>query len=70
MNQNSHSSPTQSVGDTLCDRHETKAILAIGDSTYWALIREGSLEIVRFGKKCTRVKRSSIDALMNKSVAA
>lgn len=58
-----------SMGETLCGRDETKAILSISDSTYWRLIRSGTLDVVRLGR-CTRVKRSSIEALMNKPAAA
>lgn len=52
------------VGDRLYQVAETAAALGIGMTKTWALIKAGKLEVVRLGNRTTRVKGSSIQALM------
>lgn len=59
-------SPAQ---ETLCDRKTTCEILQIKSTKYWQLVSLGRLQVVRLGKRCTRVKRSSIDRLINGEAA-
>lgn len=50
--------------DALHTIREACATLGIGHTKCWDLIGKGELRVVRFGNRCTRVKRSSIDALI------
>lgn len=43
--------------------------LGVGHSKGWELIGSGRLKVVRLGKRCTRVKQSSIDRLISGEVA-
>lgn len=56
-------SPTTS--DALLTRHETCSALGIKSTKYWELISQGRLDVVRLGKRCTRVKRSSVERLIS-----
>jgi hypothetical protein len=49
---------------------DTMAFLQMGRSKVYSLIGAGHLEIVRFGQRCTRVKRSSIERLVSTGFAA
>lgn len=51
-------------GDKLETIRDTGKALAIGRTKIWAMIAAGQLEAVRLGKKCTRVRRSSIDRII------
>lgn len=44
---------------------EAGHIASLGKTKIWALIADGTLEVVRLGPRCTRVKRSSIDKLIS-----
>lgn len=50
--------------DPLHTISETCATLNIGPTKCWELIGNGALEVVRLGNRCTRVKRSSIQRLI------
>jgi hypothetical protein len=52
-------------GDFLLSISDTCAVLKIGRTKCWSLIGTGSLEVVRLGNRCTRVRRSSIDRLID-----
>lgn len=49
---------------------ETCATLGIGTTKCYELINQGLLEAVRLGGRCTRIRKSSIDRLINDGVAA
>lgn len=57
-------------GDALHTIRETCATLSVGATKCWELIGSGQLEAVRLGGRCTRVKKSSIDRLIQNGVAA
>jgi excisionase family DNA binding protein len=48
---------------------ETLAVLRIGRTKAYELVNAGALEVVKFGKRSTRVKRSSIEKLMANGIA-
>lgn len=48
---------------------EAAHIASIGKTKLWALIADGTLEVVRLGKRCTRIKRSSVDRLISGEVS-
>ncbi len=50
--------------DALQTIRETCVILSIGPTKCWELIGFGHLEVVHLGERCTRVKKSSIDRLI------
>ena len=50
--------------ESLLSVPEVREILKIGNTKTWALIKSGDLEAVRLGARCTRVKRSSVDRLI------
>lgn len=56
-------SPT-TTSDSLLTKQQARDALGIKDTKYWELIKEGRLEVVRLGKRCTRVKRSSVERLI------
>lgn len=58
------------AGDALHTIRETCATLSVGATKCWELIGTGQLEVVRLGGRCTRVKKSSIDRLIQNGVAA
>lgn len=47
---------------------EAFATLSVGNTKGWELIAEGHLKVVRLGRRCTRVKGSSIDHLVKNGV--
>lgn len=51
--------------DSLLTVRDTAALLRVGPTKTWGLIAEGKLEVVRLSSRCTRVKRSSVERLMN-----
>ena len=55
--------------ETLLTRQQVCSILSIHATKYWELISHGRLDVVRLGKRCTRVKRSSIDRLISGEAA-
>lgn len=55
-------------GDVLHTIRETCATLSVGATKCWELIGMGQLEAVRLGGRCTRVKKSSIDRLIQNGV--
>lgn len=57
------------TNDILLTRHQVCAALGIKATKYWELISQGRLDVVRLGKRCTRVKRSSVERLMSAEVA-
>jgi excisionase family DNA binding protein len=60
-------SPTTS--DTLLTRQQACSALSIKSTKYWELIRQGRLDVVRLGKRCTRIKRSSVERLISGGAA-
>ena len=54
--------------DPLHSIHEACATLNIGATKCWELISKGSLEVVRLGNRCTRIRKSSIDRLIENGV--
>lgn len=52
------------LDDALLTIPEVCAILKIGKTKTWELIANGRLQAVRLGTRCTRVRRSSLQALM------
>ena len=48
---------------------ETCATLGIGTTKCYELISQGILEAVRLGGRCTRIKKSSIDRLIQNGVS-
>lgn len=48
---------------------ETLAVLRIGRTKGYELIAAGALESVKFGKRSTRIKRSSIEKLAANGIA-
>lgn len=43
--------------------------LGVGNTKGWELIGNGRLSVVRLGKRCTRIKQSSIDSLISGEAA-
>ena len=64
MTNNQQQQRPADVGDRLYTVPETGAALGIGPTKTWELIRTGRLTVVRLGRRTTRVKGSSIAALM------
>ena len=56
--------------DHLHSISETCATLHIGTTKCYELINQGVLEAVRLGGRCTRIKKSSIDRLIQNGVSA
>ena len=54
--------------DSLHSIRETCAMLRIGLTKAWDLIRQRELEAVRLGRRCTRIRKSSIDRLIKNGV--
>lgn len=48
----------------LYTRQEAQEALRIGATKYWALIKDGRLEVVRLGRRTTRVTGRSVAALL------
>ena len=61
---------TAVTSDALHTIRETCATLSVGATKCWELIGTGQLEAVRLGGRCTRVRKSSIDRLIQNGVAA
>jgi predicted DNA-binding transcriptional regulator AlpA len=55
--------------DQLTSIPDACAILSIGHTKCWELIGEGALDVVRLGARCTRIKKSSIDRLVQHGVS-
>lgn len=55
--------------DTLHTIPETCAALNVGATKCWELIKKGELEVVRLGNRCTRIKKSSVDRLIQNGVS-
>lgn len=55
-------------GDTLHSPKSAFAALDIGATKGWSLIASGHLEVVRLGRRCTKVKGSSIKRLIQHGV--
>lgn len=54
------------VEDSLLSPRDVCRILRIGRTKFWDLIGSGVLDVVRLGNRCTRVKRSSVDRLIQR----
>lgn len=59
---------SQTIGDSLVTVKEACRIMEIGKTLAWQLIRLEQLEVVRIGRRCTRIKLSSIKRLINGDV--
>jgi excisionase family DNA binding protein len=55
--------------DRLHSIREACATLGIGPTKCWELISQGQLSAVRLGGRCTRIRKSSIDRLMQNGVS-
>jgi predicted DNA-binding transcriptional regulator AlpA len=55
--------------DRLVSIPDTCATLYIGTTKCYGLINQGVLEVVRLGGRCTRIKKSSIDRLIQNGVS-
>lgn len=64
LTQNTAPSSTIALDDALLTIPEVCSILKIGKTKTWELIANGRLQAVRLGTRCTRVHRSSLQALM------
>ena len=64
MNTNKQASTPALVGDRLYNVSDTCATLGVGPTKVWELIKNGHLDVVRLGRRTTRVKGSSIAALI------
>ena len=54
--------------DSLHSVREACTTLKIGATKCWELIGNGALEVVRLGNRCTRIRKSSIDRLIENGV--
>jgi excisionase family DNA binding protein len=54
--------------DPLYSIPEACATLNIGSTKCWELIGMGVLEAVRLGNRCTRIRKSSIDRLIQNGI--
>lgn len=50
--------------DQLISPKDGCSALDIGPTKLWELIADGHLEVVRLSRRCTRIKKSSIDRLI------
>jgi excisionase family DNA binding protein len=50
--------------DALCSVQEVCATLSIGPTKCWELISQGQLSVVRLGARCTRIRKSSMERLI------
>lgn len=57
------------TNDTLLTRQQACSALSIKSTKYWELISQGRLDVIRLGKRCTRVKKSSVDRLISGEAA-
>lgn len=48
---------------------ETMACLQVGRTKTYELINAGHLEVIKFGKRSTRVKRTSVERLIANGIA-
>ncbi|MGH8578757.1 MAG: helix-turn-helix transcriptional regulator [Gammaproteobacteria bacterium] len=55
--------------DSLHTIPEICAALSIGATKCWELIKKDELEVVRLGNRCTRIKKSSLDRLIQNGVS-
>ena len=44
--------------------------LGIGRTLFYRLVKEGKIDVVRFGKRCTRIRQSEIDRLVANGTAS
>lgn len=44
-------------------------ITRLGKTKIWSFVSDGTLDVVRLGARCTRVKRSSVDRLISGGTA-
>lgn len=47
---------------------DVQAALSCKSAKAWGLIRDGHLEVVRFGRRMTRIKSDSVIALMERGI--
>jgi excisionase family DNA binding protein len=43
--------------------------LGIGRTMFYRLVKEGKIEVIRFGKRCTRIRQSELDRLVANGIA-
>lgn len=53
------------TSDTLLTKKQVCSVLSIKSTKYWELISQGRLDVIRLGKRCTRVKLSSVERLIS-----
>lgn len=66
----SKASAITDFSDQLVSVKDGCAALGIRPTKLWALIRDGHLDAVRLGGRCTRIKKSSIDRLIHNGLSA
>lgn len=67
MQANPTTSPA--TGESLLTIKDACQITRIGKTKIWSFIADGTLDVVRLGKRCTRIKRSSVDRLISGEVS-
>lgn len=65
----SQTQEVQNIRDSLVPPRAAFQQLGVGHTKGWELIGNGQLSVVRLGKRCTRIKQSSIDRLIAGEVA-
>jgi excisionase family DNA binding protein len=45
------------------------AQLCVGRTLFYRLVKEGKIEVIRFGKRCTRIRQSELDRLVTNGIA-
>jgi len=58
----------QSSTSPLLKVEEAMAVLRIGRTKFYALVKTGQIEVVRFGLRTTRVKSSSLERLLTHGI--
>jgi len=58
----------QSITSPLLKVEEAMDVLRIGRTKFYALVKTGQIEVVRFGLRTTRVKSSSLERLLTHGI--
>ncbi|MBP8168631.1 MAG: helix-turn-helix domain-containing protein [Azonexus sp.] len=58
----------QSITSPLLKVEEAMDVLRIGRTKFYALVKTGQIEVVRFGLRTTRVKASSLERLLTHGI--
>lgn len=60
---------TSPTGESLLTIKDTCQITRLGKTKIWSFVANGTLDVVRLGKRSTRIKRSSVDRLISGEAA-